>query len=89
MLRSDPGVGANPRPVLRGARITGQLDLSYARIAHPIILRECDLDGPVIVSEARLSGLILDGCTLPAIEASNLELDGDLGLEGTRHAPAR
>lgn len=80
MLRSDPGAGANPRLVLRGARITGQLDLSYARIAHPIILRECDLDGPVIVSEARLSGLILDGCTLPAIEAPNLELDGDLGL---------
>jgi hypothetical protein len=61
MLCGDHRPGTKPRLVLRGANITGPLDLSYARIEHPIILRECDLDAPIDVTEARLSGLTLDG----------------------------
>ncbi len=45
MLRGgEPGPGKNPRLVLRGAPITRHLDLGYARLEHPIILRECNLD---------------------------------------------
>ena len=80
MLRSDRGSGQHPRLVLSGARVTGQLDLSYARIGHPIILRRCIFDELVTVSEARLNSLILDDSVFPGLDAHNLELDGNLGL---------
>jgi len=41
MLRAGPGPRHGARLTIRGARITGQLDLSYARIDHPITLRDC------------------------------------------------
>jgi len=81
MLRSDTSSGQNPRLVLSGAHVTGQLDLSYARIGHPIILRRCVFDEPVTVTEARLNSLILDGSVFPGLDAHNLELDGNLGLK--------
>src|SRR5262249_1974214 len=80
MLRGDRGPLENPRLVLSGAHVTGQLDLSYARIGHPIILRRCVFDEPVTVTEARLNSLILDGSVFPGLDAHNLELDGNLGL---------
>ena len=80
MLRSAAGPGQNPCLILIGAQVSGRLDLSYARIKHPIIMRQCSFDHPITVREARLSGLILDGSAFPGLDASNLELDGDLGL---------
>jgi hypothetical protein len=80
MLRGDKGSGQHPRLILSGARVIGQLDLSYARIGHPIILRRCIFDEPITVSEARLNSLILDGSVVPGLDAQNLELDGNLGL---------
>jgi hypothetical protein len=80
ILRAGPGPGHGARLTLRGARITGPLDLSYARIDHPITLRDCVFDQPIVATEARLSALTLDGSTFPGIEAPNLEVDGDLGL---------
>ena len=80
MLRGDGGSLQNPRLVLSGAHVTGRLDLSYARIGHPIILRRCVFDEPVTVAEAQLNSLILDGSVFPGLDAHNLELDGNLGL---------
>jgi len=80
ILRGQPGPGSRARLALIGAHITGRLDLSYERIEQPIILRECDFDQPIVLAEARLGALSLDGCTFPGIQAPNLELDGDLGL---------
>jgi hypothetical protein len=80
MLRGDGSSRQSPRLVLSGAHVTGQLDLSYARIGHPIILRGCVFDEPVTVAEARLNSLILDGSVFPGLDAHNLELDGNLGL---------
>jgi len=80
MLRGDRGSLPSPRLVLSGAHVTGQLDLSYARIGHPIILRRCVFEEPVTVAEARLNSLILDGSVFPGLDAHNLELDGNLGL---------
>jgi hypothetical protein len=78
MMRAGPGHGA--RLTIRGARITGQLDLSYARIDHPITLRDCVFEQPIALAEARLTALTLDGSSVPGIQAPNLEVDGDLGL---------
>ncbi len=80
ILRADGSSLQNPRLALSGAHVTGQLDLSYARIGHPIILRRCVFDEPVTVAEARLNSLILDGSVFPGLDAHNLELGGNLGL---------
>ncbi|MDR3032767.1 MAG: hypothetical protein LBV78_06615 [Kitasatospora sp.] len=80
MLRGGPGPGHGARLTIRGARITGQLDLSYARIDHPITLRDCVFEQPIALAEARLGTLTLDGSSVPGIQAPNLEVDGDLGL---------
>jgi hypothetical protein len=83
ILCGEAGQSNGARLALRGARITGQLDLSYARVERPITLRDCHLDEPILLTEARLGGLTLDGSCFPALDARNLEVDGDLGL---RHA---
>ena len=88
MLRGDGSSLQNPRLVLSGAHVTGQLDLSYARIGHPIILRRCVFDEPVTVAEAQLNSLILDGSVFPGLDAHNLELDGNLGLRNVSSSGA-
>src|SRR5215470_6664805 len=88
MLCAEPGPPNNARLALCGARITGSLDLSYARIEHPITFRDCVFDQPIVLAEARLGPLTLDGCAFPGIEAPNLEVDGDLGLSGVSSSRA-
>jgi hypothetical protein len=88
ILCAEPGPRNNARLALRGARITGSLDLSYARIEHPITFRDCVFDQPIVLAEARLGALTLDGCAFPGIDAPNLEVDGDLGLSGVSSSRA-
>ena len=83
ILCTDPGPG-HARLELRGARITGPLDLSYARIEPAISLRDCVFDQPIVLTEARLGALSLDGSQFPGIEAPNLEVNSDLGLSRVR-----
>jgi hypothetical protein len=49
ILCAKPGPGNNARLTLCGAQITGPLDLSYARIEHPITLRDCVFDQPIVL----------------------------------------
>ena len=83
VLGTDPGPG-HARLELRGARITGPLDLSYARVEPAIALRDCVFDQPIVLAEARLGALALDGSEFPGIEAPNLEVSSDLGLSRVR-----
>ena len=83
VLSTDPGPG-HARLELRGARITGMLDLSYARIEPAIALRDCAFDQPIVLTEARLGALALDGSEFPGIEAPNLEVESDLELSRVR-----
>jgi hypothetical protein len=83
ILGTDPGPG-HARLELRGARITGALDLSYARIEPAIALRDCAFDQPIVLAEARLGALALDGSEFPGIEAPNLEVGSDLELSRVR-----
>ena len=82
ILCAEPRPGHHARLTLRGARITGSLDLSHARIEHPIIFRDCVFDEPIVLAEARLGALSLDGCSFPGLDGQNLEVDSDLGLTG-------
>src|SRR5208282_1023196 len=74
ILGTDPGPG-HARLELRGARISGPLDLSYARIEPAISLRDCVFDQPIVLAEARLGALALDGSRFPGIEAPNLAVN--------------
>jgi hypothetical protein len=83
ILSTDPGPG-RARLELRGARITGLLDLSHARVEPAITLRDCVFDQVIVLTEARLGALALDGSEFPGIEAPNLEVNSDLGLSRVR-----
>ena len=80
ILCAGPDEGKIGRLMLRGAHVTGQLDLSYARIDHPVILRDCTFDKPIVLTGARLGGFMLADCTLAGIDARNAELGGNLEL---------
>jgi hypothetical protein len=66
---------------LRGARITGPLDLEAATITCPLLLHECYIGEPVDFDEAAASAIRLPGCHLPAFTARQLHVTGDLNLD--------
>lgn len=77
-LNTDAGP---PRAIkLRGARITGPLDLEGATLACPLLLRDCYFDEPVNLSDATAPAIRLPGCQLPALTADQLRTTGNLEL---------
>jgi hypothetical protein len=77
-----PGCVRNLR--LRGARITGQLDLDGARVEHQIELVECYFDEPVKARGARTLHLSLAGSWLSELRLRNIDVDGELALQRLR-----
>jgi hypothetical protein len=63
---------------LRGARITGELDLEARTLRCPLLLRDCYLDEPVNLNEAEAVSIRLPGCHVPAINAVQLRAEGDV-----------
>lgn len=58
---------ANPDPRglrLRGARISGRLDLAYIKGSIPVVLNECLLPDGLNASDAHLPDLNLEGCVV-------------------------
>ena len=84
-------LGADPDPHglrLRGARITGRLDLENLAADFWLELRDCLLAEGVLARDARLAGLVLAGCqiehpTEPPLDAARLTC-GVLGLDRAR-----
>ncbi|MGW0392381.1 oxidoreductase [Streptomyces sp. NPDC003042] len=85
---------AGPPPVpgrvgclkLRGARITGRLDLSGGTVAPYVEIRSCRFDEEIQLSEARCGTFRLDNCAIPRIVAARLRTEGDLHLVSSRVA---
>ncbi|MCX5378881.1 oxidoreductase [Streptomyces sp. NBC_00091] len=85
---------AGPAPVpgrvgclkLRGAQITGRLDLSGGTVAPYVEIRSCRFDGEIQLSETRFGTLRLDNCAIPRMEAARLHTEGDLHLARCRVA---
>jgi hypothetical protein len=70
------------RPVhVRGARVTGRLDLEYAALTRPLTLRDCHFDEPVELTEAAAPAIRLPGCHLPGLVGRQLRTTGDLVLD--------
>lgn len=65
---------------LRGAWISGRLDLQGARCQHDISLTACHVVEPIEMVNSRLRGLFLSGCVLAGLSADNAHLNGALFL---------
>ncbi|GAA3379087.1 oxidoreductase [Streptomyces sannanensis] len=81
LLRSLEGAAAVSGLRLAGARITGQLDLSSARVEHRIRLEHCHFDEKVVLRGAALRTTELIGCRIPGLDGWLLRVDGNLFFE--------
>ncbi|WP_433476212.1 hypothetical protein ACQPZP_03690 [Spirillospora sp. CA-142024] len=67
---------------LRGARITGALDLEAAELAGPFLLGDCHFEQPVVLRGCSASSIGLPGCHVPGLSAARSHTTGDLDLDG-------
>jgi hypothetical protein len=73
----------DPRGVrLRGARITGTLDLTQVEAAVGLQLWGCNFDHRLLLKGAHLPWLSLTDSCVPALAADRLQVDGGLFLDG-------
>jgi hypothetical protein len=85
LLGAGPAApGRVARLRLRGARITGPLDLSHADLTTPVYLDACTFDEPVVLAEATTRSIRLRDCTLPALNADTIVVRTHLSLDGSR-----
>ena len=65
---------------LRGAWVTGTLDLEECRDLRGITLADCRFDSPLILQSASIDSLLLDGSILPGLAAERLQARGGIHL---------
>ncbi len=70
---------------LRGALITGPLDLQGCDLDRDISLSHCKLTDPVNLVNARLRGLHLSGCYMGGMSADNASFAGSLYIRAGSH----
>jgi hypothetical protein len=71
---------------VRGARITGELNLHYGVVSCAVSLRDCDFDETVVLYGAEFRQLTLSGCRMPQLWATTLRVNGVLRLNDCRIA---
>ncbi|WP_405494815.1 membrane-associated oxidoreductase [Streptomyces sp. NBC_00096] len=84
LLREAPAAGQVPGMNVRGARITGKLNLKYADIEHAIRLRACWFERKPVLYGARLRAVSLSDSALPGLTASTVSVDVALRLSCCR-----
>lgn len=83
MLGGEAGCRPHEKGVLiRGAWISGVLDLEACRIFRDIGLNDCHFEAPPILRAAIINRLFLDGSRLPGLQAERLEARGGVYLRG-------
>jgi len=81
MLGAQPGeVGHIPLISLKGARITGQLALSFADVRTALLLEDCYFEERPDLYWASLGFTSLRRCVVPGMVASGLRVNGHLRL---------
>ncbi|RKT86732.1 hypothetical protein SAMN05421805_10977 [Saccharopolyspora antimicrobica] len=71
---------------LVGARIVGDLDLSDCSVSVPMVFRECEFDGDLLLKDASTLRIHLENCKVGAVRASRVRCEGPLWLRGLRKA---
>ncbi|MEU6868208.1 membrane-associated oxidoreductase [Streptomyces sp. NPDC046876] len=84
LLNGPTAAGQVAELNVRGALITGKLNLKYAVVDHPIRLRGCRFERKPQLFGARLRALVLNDSTLPGLTASTVTVDIDLRLSCCR-----
>ncbi|MCJ1679558.1 membrane-associated oxidoreductase [Streptomyces sp. APSN-46.1] len=84
LLSGVPAGGQVPELNVRGARITGKLNLRYADIEHSIRLRACWFERKPVLYGARLRAVSLSDSALPGLTASSISVDIQLKLSCCR-----
>ncbi|MEV7037375.1 hypothetical protein [Amycolatopsis sp. NPDC051061] len=76
-------LASGPRAVrLKGARITGELDLSALTIECPLWLDSCFFEQAVLLAETQAKSISLRDSHVPALVAQDLRTSGSLHLNG-------
>ncbi|WP_329387703.1 membrane-associated oxidoreductase [Streptomyces sp. NBC_01351] len=85
LLLSGPGTeGQVPGLNIRGARITGKLNLRYAVVEHPIRLRASWFERKPLLYGAQLRVFVANDSTLPGLTADAVRVDMALRLSCCR-----
>lgn len=75
--------GVHPKGIqLKGAHVTGVLDLEGTTVVNTVWLWECNCEEPINLRDARTRTVSLHGSTVPGIWADRLRLEGMLSLRG-------
>jgi hypothetical protein len=82
----EPGCAAGIR--VRGATITGSLELSGGTAAWPMICEECRFDTDLGFVDSSVRTVAIVNSELPAFHGTRLRLDGLLDLTGSKIADA-
>ncbi|WOX17052.1 oxidoreductase [Streptomyces sp. N50] len=69
---------------LAGARISGQLNLAAAQVAHALWLEDCWFEEGVDLSGASTQSIAIVGSRLPGVEAGLIRVEGRLDLRRSR-----
>ncbi|MCM2576489.1 oxidoreductase [Streptomyces meridianus] len=81
LLDGPPGLPGRVAALkLRGALVTGALDLSGGTVEPYVELRDCRFEHEVLLPECRFTTLRMTGCLIPRLEAARLTTEGDLHL---------
>ncbi|NDU76857.1 hypothetical protein GWI34_30160 [Actinomadura sp. DSM 109109] len=76
-----PGAVAAVR--LRGAYITGQLDVAGGHVESELTLEDCRLVEEPVLANAETRQLRFSGCRMPGFDGGGLRVDGFLSLSGS------
>lgn len=72
--------GRVPAVRLRGARITGRLDVAGGEVGCALRLWDCHLEEVPNLANARTRSIRMGGCWMPGLRAGGLRVDGYLDL---------
>jgi len=70
---------------MRGARVTGQLDLAGMRLNHSLRFIDCEFTEIDLTGALAAEGIRLQGCKMRSLRADWLSVQGDLVLERVRN----
>jgi hypothetical protein len=73
---ADVEPGYRPALRLRGARITGRLDLMGATVEHPLVCERCRFDEPLRFVESVTKTVRIVASALPAFNAARMRTEG-------------
>ena len=83
-LPAEPGSGAGIR--LRGATVTGPLELTGGTVTGPLVCAGCRFDTEISLVDSSVRTVRILNSELPGLDGTRLRLDGILDLTGSRVA---